>query len=216
MDLGGPRPTSTSNRRRPGTLKKDPERSAASCRTCAAVVLNLFRQIVIYLSARDCPNSQPRAGTHCSTIRNSSAGIKAKQPLVRHAGREVQTHDGSAIEREDQVNAMFDETTQIAAESARRRDSGSSTTARSRCRPSHSRQPDHDRRLRRRSTCASRSVIAAEEVPEARKLLRLTLSLGGNVTRRTVFAGIKGALRPGEQLVGRQRRDGREPRSPGR
>ncbi len=44
-------------------------------------------------------------------------------------------------------------------------------------------------------------VVAAEEVPEARKLLKLTLSLGGDV-RRQVFAGIKQAYRP-EQLVGR-------------
>jgi methionyl-tRNA synthetase len=44
-------------------------------------------------------------------------------------------------------------------------------------------------------------VLAAEEVPEARKLLKLTLSLGGDV-RRTVFAGIKAAYEP-SQLVGR-------------
>jgi methionyl-tRNA synthetase len=44
-------------------------------------------------------------------------------------------------------------------------------------------------------------VLAAEDVPEARKLLKLTLGLGGQ-ERRTVFAGIKAAYRP-EQLVGR-------------
>jgi methionyl-tRNA synthetase len=44
-------------------------------------------------------------------------------------------------------------------------------------------------------------VIAAEEVPEAKKLLKLTVSLGGDV-RRQVFAGIKAAYKP-EQLVGR-------------
>ena len=44
-------------------------------------------------------------------------------------------------------------------------------------------------------------VIAAEEVPEAKKLLRLTISLGGDATR-TVFAGIKGHHAP-ESLVGR-------------
>ena len=45
-------------------------------------------------------------------------------------------------------------------------------------------------------------VIAAEDVPEADKLLKLTLSLGGE-ERRTVFAGIKKAYKP-EQLLGRQ------------
>jgi methionyl-tRNA synthetase len=44
-------------------------------------------------------------------------------------------------------------------------------------------------------------VIAAEDVPEAKKLLKLTLSLGGGVTKN-VFAGIKEAYKP-EDLVGR-------------
>jgi methionyl-tRNA synthetase len=44
-------------------------------------------------------------------------------------------------------------------------------------------------------------VVAAEEVPEARKLLKLIVSLGGE-TRRTVFAGIKKFHKP-EDLVGR-------------
>ena len=44
-------------------------------------------------------------------------------------------------------------------------------------------------------------VVAAEEVPKAKKLVRLTLSLGGD-ERRNVFAGIKSAYQPHE-LVGR-------------
>jgi methionyl-tRNA synthetase len=44
-------------------------------------------------------------------------------------------------------------------------------------------------------------IVAAEEVPEAKKLLRLTVSLGGDTTR-TVFAGIKGFHDPAA-LVGR-------------
>ncbi|MGD9720047.1 MAG: methionine--tRNA ligase [Pirellulales bacterium] len=44
-------------------------------------------------------------------------------------------------------------------------------------------------------------VVAAEEVPKAKKLIKLTLSLGGD-ERRTVFAGIKSAYEPGA-LVGR-------------
>jgi len=44
-------------------------------------------------------------------------------------------------------------------------------------------------------------VIAAEDVPQAKKLLKLVVSLGGNQTR-TVFAGIKAAYKP-EDLVGR-------------
>lgn len=44
-------------------------------------------------------------------------------------------------------------------------------------------------------------VLSAEEVPEARKLLKLTVSLGGDETR-TIFAGIKGYHDPAT-LVGR-------------
>jgi len=44
-------------------------------------------------------------------------------------------------------------------------------------------------------------IVAAEDVPEAKKLLKLTVSLGGQ-NRRTVFAGIKAAYKP-EDLVGR-------------
>ena len=44
-------------------------------------------------------------------------------------------------------------------------------------------------------------VIEAEQIPEARKLLKLKLSFGGGVTK-VVFAGIKAAYEP-DQLVGR-------------
>ena len=44
-------------------------------------------------------------------------------------------------------------------------------------------------------------IVCAEEVAEAKKLLKLTISLGGD-TVRTVFAGIKGFHTP-ESLVGR-------------
>jgi methionyl-tRNA synthetase len=44
-------------------------------------------------------------------------------------------------------------------------------------------------------------VVKAEHVPEANKLLKLTLSLGGD-QRRQVFAGIKAAYEP-DALVGR-------------
>lgn len=44
-------------------------------------------------------------------------------------------------------------------------------------------------------------VLECEEVPESNKLLRMTLSLGGD-QKRNVFAGIKGVYKP-EDLVGR-------------
>src|SRR5690606_14210817 len=44
-------------------------------------------------------------------------------------------------------------------------------------------------------------IVGAEHVPDAKKLLKLTVSLGGETTK-TVFAGIKAAYEP-EKLVGR-------------
>ena len=44
-------------------------------------------------------------------------------------------------------------------------------------------------------------VVEAEDVPQAKKLLKLTLSLGGG-HRQTVFAGIKGVYQA-DELVGR-------------
>ena len=44
-------------------------------------------------------------------------------------------------------------------------------------------------------------MLSAEAIPEANKLLKLTVSLGGDSTR-TIFAGIKAAYTP-ESLVGR-------------
>jgi methionyl-tRNA synthetase len=44
-------------------------------------------------------------------------------------------------------------------------------------------------------------VVAAEHVPDAKKLVKLTISLGGD-DRRTLFAGIKAHHAP-ESLVGR-------------
>ena len=45
-------------------------------------------------------------------------------------------------------------------------------------------------------------VLNVEEIPEARKLLKLTLGLGGDTTR-TVLAGIKAAYDPAD-LIGRK------------
>ena len=45
-------------------------------------------------------------------------------------------------------------------------------------------------------------ILTAEEVPDARKLLKLTLGLGGD-TQKTVFAGIKKAYPEPAKLVGR-------------
>jgi methionyl-tRNA synthetase len=45
-------------------------------------------------------------------------------------------------------------------------------------------------------------ILSAEEVPEAKKLLKLTVSLGGQI-QRTIFAGIKAAYQP-SALVGRK------------
>ena len=54
-------------------------------------------------------------------------------------------------------------------------------------------------------------IISAEHVEEARKLLKVRVSLGGD-HERTIFAGIKAAYDP-ESLVGRKRDCGCQSRS---
>ena len=66
--------------------------------------------------------------------------------------------------------------------------------------PSHWWPSESRSTISRRSTYVAR-VIEAEEVPKAKKLVKLTLGLGGD-ERRTVFAGIKMLYEPA-QLVGR-------------
>jgi methionyl-tRNA synthetase len=181
--------------RRPWELRKDPARARELQDVCT-VALNLFRQIVVYLSPV-LPRLSKQTGEllHDPILRWD----QSQKPLV---GTQVGkfTHMLQRVETKD-VQAMIEETKLViggngpAAEAASpSNDSGDALAAEPlapQCTIDDFTKVDL--RVAR--------VIAAEDVAEARKLLKLTLSLGGGTTK-TVFAGIKEAYRPAD-LVGR-------------
>ncbi len=171
----------------PWTLAKDPQHEPLLRDVCT-VSLNLFRQLAIYL-APVLPHLAEQSGqllnapvTHWDQAREPLVGTSVNK--FKHMMKRVET---------DKVNAMIQDSRQA---------------------PDASVTTDSDQPLKDEPLAAEISiddfakidlrvarVVAAEEVPQARKLLKLTLSLGGT-HRRTVFAGIKQAYRP-EELVGR-------------
>ena len=176
---------------RPWELRKDPAKLSQLQDVCT-VALNLFRQIVIYLAP-----VLPRLAQQCEQLLGDpiTDWMQSQTPLI---GRPINPFQ-HMIRRIDkpQVQAMIDESRDdtLANPDVRSlQDSGDPLAA----------EPVADEisiddfskvdlRIAR--------VIAAESIPEARKLLKLTLSLGGE-EQRTVFAGIKTAYQP-ESLLGR-------------
>jgi methionyl-tRNA synthetase len=179
----------------PWALRKDPAR-AQELRDVCSVALNLFRQIVVYL-APVVPILAERAGELLgSPIRSWS---DAKNPLVGSAVQPFQ----HLFQRVDpkKVQAMVDASTGPAVDEPA---AGATTAADADGHEALDAEPlapecgiedfsKIDLRVAR--------IVAAESVPEADKLLRLTVSLGGDV-RRNVFAGIKAHYDPAT-LVGR-------------
>ena len=178
----------------PWKLRDDPEKAQQLQDVCT-VALNLFRQLAIYLAPvlprlakqtgelLNCPiqnwndSKEPLLGTQVNKFKHM---LKRVEPDKVTAMIEA-SKDESALAAAPAVAANFDD----------------------------SDQPLKDEPLAGEITIDDFSkidlrvarVINAEHVKEARKLLKLTLSLGGD-EQRTVFAGIKAAYEP-DKLVGR-------------
>lgn len=173
----------------PWNLRKDPTQAKKLQDVCT-VALNLFRQIVIYLTP-----VLPRLTEQTEQLLSEriTHWEDARTPLV---GTSVGTFQ-RMLDRVDtkEIQAMLDESKQPDEASAPDySDSG---------------EPLQEEPLSEEITFDEfvkvdlriARIIAAEDVPEARKLLKLTLSLGGD-QQRTVFAGIK-ASADLQQLPGR-------------
>ena len=182
----------------PWKLKKDPEKRADLQNICT-VALNLFRQLVVYL-APVLPDVARKTGELLGDP--ITCWSQSQQPLTGNAVNKFK-HMMKRIEEKD-IEAMIEETKEEqAAEAtvapaddpgAKYNDSGEALEAEplaEECTIDDFMKVDL--RVAR--------VVKAEHVEEARKLLKLTLSLGGD-QRRQVFAGIKGAYEP-EALEGR-------------
>ena len=189
----------------PWTLKKDPSKSAELQQVCT-VTLNLFRQIVVYLSPV-LPSLAKQVGTlFQKPIENWN---ESQTPLIgtrvskfEHLMKRVELAQVQAmIEAGQQSSPEAPVAVPAAAESPAAPPStpwndGPEALANEPLVAEHCSIDDFtkvDLRVAR--------VVAANAVTGADKLLQLTLSMGGEGTRN-VFAGIKSAYQP-EDLVGR-------------
>lgn len=174
----------------PWKLNKDPSQAERLQDVCT-IALNLFRQLAIYL-APILPRLAEQAGAllHAPITRWE----QSTTPIVGTSVAEFK-HLLKRITLEE-ANAMMEESKQIdvPAEPPPAADSD---------------QPLRDDPISPEITIDDFAkidlriarVVAAEHVPDANKLLKLTLSLGGD-QKRTVFAGIKQAYDP-QKLVNR-------------
>ncbi|MBL8753170.1 MAG: methionine--tRNA ligase [Planctomycetes bacterium] len=188
----------------PWTMKKDPARAAELQDVCT-VVLNLFHQIVVYLQP-----VLPSLAAKAAKLLGSSCDRwdLVERPLV---GTKVAPFEHMMARVEPaKVAAMFVPATAVAeapapaAKAPAAPATGPAAAGAADAVDTLAKEPlageitiDDFQKVDLRIA----KVVAAEAVPDAKKLLRLTLSLGSGPTRN-VFAGIKGAYEP-EQLVGR-------------
>jgi methionyl-tRNA synthetase len=184
----------------PWKLAKQGPEAAGPLRDVASVALNLFRQIAVYL-APVLPGLADQAGQlvggpirSWDESQTPLAGLPVApfKPLMKRIEREqidalIAASQTAAAEQTTLGGPSMDMTPTTA-------DSGEALAAEplaATCTIDDFTKVDL--RVAR--------IVAAEEVPEAKKLLKLTVSLGGDATR-TVFAGIKGFHEPAA-LVGR-------------
>ncbi len=182
----------------PWTLKKDPEKAQQLQDVCS-VAINLFRQIVVYLTPV-LPELAEKTGallgepiTHWDQSQAPLTGTPVGK--FKHMMKRI---------NEKAIQKMVDET-KAESEAAAAAANQAALTSQF----NDSDQPLKDEPMSEECTIDDfvkvdlrvARIVSAEHVEEARKLLKLQLSLGGTETRQ-VFAGIKAAYDP-EQLVGR-------------
>ena len=168
----------------------------------ATVGLNLFRQIAIYL-APILPDLAQKTEALLNTKINDWNDVQT--PLVGAPVSEY-VHMMARVSR-DGINAMIEESKDTLP--SENNEQGT-TDGQGAGQWNDSAQPLLDEPLADTITIDDfmkvdlrvGRIIEAEQVKEARKLLRLKLSLGGTETRQ-VFAGIKAAYPEPEKLIGR-------------
>ena len=181
---------------KPWEMKKDEDRQDELKNVCT-VALNLFRQLAIYLTP-----VLPSLADQCAQLLGDplTSWDQSQTPLLgtpvakfKRMMDRVQKEDLEKMIEESKDDALADaaESTDV---SSQYNDSDQALKAEplaEEC--TYDDFTKVDLRVAR--------VVNAEHVPDANKLLKLTLSLGGD-ERRQVFAGIKAAYEP-EALIGR-------------
>jgi methionyl-tRNA synthetase len=176
----------------PWNLRKDPDRQQELQDVCT-VALNLFRQLAIYLS----PVLPRLAQQTCELLGQPIKHWNESQtPLVGTPVAKFK-HMLQRVER-DKIDAMIQQSKESQSMSEETTNPYTDSDEPLKAEPLADEITIDD--FAKIDLRVAR-VVSAEDVPEARKLLKLTLSLGGE-EQRTVFAGIKAAYKP-EKLVGR-------------
>ncbi len=183
----------------PWLLRKEEEKQE-QLRDVCSIALNLFRQVVIYLSPV-LPELAKKTGELLDDT--LSSWEQSKTPLTGNKVNKF-SHMMKRIE-EEQVQKMVEESRE--AEPNEETESQDAPTSAANW--NDSAQPLIDEPLAEECTIDDfmkvdlrvARIVEANHVEGADKLLQLTLSLGGETTRN-VFAGIKAAYAP-EDLVGR-------------
>jgi methionyl-tRNA synthetase len=187
----------------PWVLQKD-QATASRVQDVCTVTLNLFRQLAIYLAP-----VLPRLARQTGALLNDAvvSWEQAAKPLTGGKVSKFE-HMLKRVEEKD-LEAMIEDSKVEASAAA-----GAGTAGTSPAAHGADKWNDDGAALAAEPLAAECTiddfakvdlrvarVLSAEEVPEARKLLKLQLSLGGGVTKQ-VFAGIKAYYQP-EDLVGR-------------
>ncbi len=177
----------------PWTLRKDPEKED-QLRDICTIGLNLFRQLVIYLAP-----VLPRLAKQTETLLNTEIRHwdDASEPLVGNAVNKFK-HMMQRVPRKE-IDKMVEESADPEQEEGAGIEDPWDDSGEPLSEEPLAETITFDEFMKVDLRIAR--IIAAEPVKEARKLLRLTLSLGGG-EYRNVFAGIKQAYEP-EKLVGR-------------
>ncbi len=173
----------------PWALKKDPAKAEELARACT-VSLNLFRQICVYLAP-----VLPRFAEEAGKLLNApiASWDDAQRPVIGNAIAAYQ----NLMTRVDpvKVQAMIDASkvndapnSQLAARSSQPVEALAETIA-----------FDDFTKVDFRVA----QILTAEDVPKAKKIVKLHVSLG-SLGERTIFAGIKAAFPDVSALVGRK------------
>ena len=179
----------------PWALKKQPEKLEELRRVCT-VILNLYRQIVIYLAP-----VLPQLVEQSRALLSAplTHWDEAKQPLLAVKLGEF-SHLMQRVDPKKLV-AMIEESKPEAPPAAAPEAGATPSADDGAALAAEPLAPECSIDDFTKVDLRVARVINAEHIPEANKLLKLTVSLGGDTTR-TIFAGIKAAYEP-EKLIGR-------------
>ncbi len=176
----------------PWKLKKEADKQQ-ELQDCCTIALNLFRQLVVYISpvlpvlAAQVDELFGKAIKHWDDSKEQQVGYQLNE--FKHLMQRV---DPKAVE------AMINDSKSADEEIAEKQDAADDDGSALEAEPLAETCTFDD--FMKVDLRVAR-VVNAEEVKKSKKLLKLTLSLGGDNTR-TVLAGIKTAYTP-EQLIGR-------------